>query len=50
MVHTTVDRTFRQTNLTNESREYLAKRETAKRGTWSALLLLFAESSVRRPN
>jgi predicted dithiol-disulfide oxidoreductase (DUF899 family) len=27
MVHTTVDGTFRQTNLTNESREYLAKRE-----------------------
>jgi predicted dithiol-disulfide oxidoreductase (DUF899 family) len=27
MAHTTVDGTFRQTNLTNESREYLAKRE-----------------------
>jgi len=27
MVHTTVDGTFRQTNLTNESSEYLAKRE-----------------------
>lgn len=27
MVHTTVDGTFRQTNLTNESLEYLAKRE-----------------------
>jgi predicted dithiol-disulfide oxidoreductase (DUF899 family) len=27
MVHTTVDGTFRQTNLTNESPEYLAKRE-----------------------
>ena len=27
MVHTTVDGTFRQTNLSNESREYLAKRE-----------------------
>jgi len=27
MVHTMVDGTFRQTNLTNESREYLAKRE-----------------------
>src|SRR5215510_10124322 len=27
MVHTTVDGTFRQTNLTNESAEYLAKRE-----------------------
>jgi predicted dithiol-disulfide oxidoreductase (DUF899 family) len=27
MVHTVVDGTFRQTNLTNESPEYLAKRE-----------------------
>jgi predicted dithiol-disulfide oxidoreductase (DUF899 family) len=27
MVHTVVDETFRQTNLTNESSEYLAKRE-----------------------
>src|SRR5246500_1030311 len=27
MVHTTVDGAFRQTNLTNESPEYLAKRE-----------------------
>src|SRR5215475_10597834 len=27
MVHTTVEGTFRQTNLTNESAEYLAKRE-----------------------
>ena len=27
MVHTMVDGTFRQTNLSNESREYLAKRE-----------------------
>src|ERR1700692_4257911 len=27
MVHTTVDGAFRQTNLTNESSEYLAKRE-----------------------
>jgi predicted dithiol-disulfide oxidoreductase (DUF899 family) len=27
MVHTTVDGAFRQTNLSNESREYLAKRE-----------------------
>lgn len=27
MVHTVVDGTFRQTNLTNESAEYLAKRE-----------------------
>src|SRR3989442_7850226 len=27
MVHTIVDGTFRQTNLTNESAEYLAKRE-----------------------
>jgi predicted dithiol-disulfide oxidoreductase (DUF899 family) len=27
MVHTTVDGTYRQTNLTNESSEYLAKRE-----------------------
>src|SRR5215475_8867278 len=27
MVHTTVEGTFRQTNLTNESPEYLAKRE-----------------------
>src|SRR5438067_9127107 len=27
MVHTTVDGTFRQTNLTNESPDYLAKRE-----------------------
>jgi len=27
MVHNTVDGTFRQTNLTNESPEYLAKRE-----------------------
>src|ERR1044071_7135277 len=27
MVHTTVDGTFRQTNLTNEPSEYLAKRE-----------------------
>ena len=27
MVHTTVDGTFRQTNLTNESSEYLTKRE-----------------------
>ena len=27
LVHTTVDGTFRQTNLTNESPEYLAKRE-----------------------
>ena len=27
MVHTTVDGTFRQTNLTNESPEYLAKCE-----------------------
>jgi predicted dithiol-disulfide oxidoreductase (DUF899 family) len=27
MVHTIVDRAFRQTNLTNESSEYLAKRE-----------------------
>jgi hypothetical protein len=27
MVRTMVDGTFRQTNLTNESREYLAKRD-----------------------
>jgi predicted dithiol-disulfide oxidoreductase (DUF899 family) len=27
MVHAIVDGTFRQTNLTNESSEYLAKRE-----------------------
>jgi len=27
MVHTTVDGTLRQTNLTNESCEYLAQRE-----------------------
>ena len=27
MVHTVVNGTFRQTNLTNESSEYLAKRE-----------------------
>ncbi len=27
MVNTIIDGTFRQTNLTNESREYLAKRE-----------------------
>ena len=27
MVHTVVDGTYRQTNLTNESSEYLAKRE-----------------------
>jgi len=27
MVHTVLDGTFRQTNLTNESSEYLAKRE-----------------------
>lgn len=27
MVHATVDGTFRQTNLTTESSEYLAKRE-----------------------
>jgi hypothetical protein len=27
MVHTIVDGTFRQTNLTNESSEYLAARE-----------------------
>src|SRR5215475_13647067 len=27
MVHTTVEGTFRQTNLTNESPEYLAQRE-----------------------
>ena len=27
MVHQTIDGTFRQTNLTNESAEYLAKRE-----------------------
>jgi len=27
MVHTVVDGTYRQTNLTNESREYLAKRD-----------------------
>src|ERR1700757_1440901 len=27
MIHTTVDGTFRQSNLTNESSEYLAKRE-----------------------
>jgi predicted dithiol-disulfide oxidoreductase (DUF899 family) len=30
MVHTTVDGTFRQTNLTNESPEYLAKREALR--------------------
>jgi hypothetical protein len=27
MIHTIVDGTLRQTNLTNESREYLAKRD-----------------------
>src|SRR3954454_4228906 len=27
MVHTVIDGTYRQTNLTNESSEYLAKRE-----------------------
>jgi len=31
MVHTMVDGTFRQTNLTNESAEYLAKREELRR-------------------
>src|SRR5439155_14110929 len=31
MVHTVVDGTFRQTNLTNESSEYLAKREELRR-------------------
>ena len=30
MVHTIVDRAFRQTNLTNESSEYLAKREALR--------------------
>ena len=30
MVHTVVDGTFRQTNLTNESSEYLTKREALR--------------------
>jgi len=30
MVHETIQGTFRQTNLTNESAEYLAKRETLR--------------------
>src|ERR1700733_12667780 len=32
MVHTIVDGTFRQTNLTNESSEYLGKREELRLG------------------
>ena len=32
MVHETIQGTFRQTNLTNESAEYLAKREELRLG------------------
>jgi len=31
MVHQVIDGTYRQTNLTNESAEYLAKREALRR-------------------
>src|SRR5438093_12591837 len=31
MVHETIDGTYRQTNLSNESSEYLAKRESLRR-------------------
>lgn len=38
MVHETIQGTFRQTNLTNESAEYLAKREGLRLGPDSSAL------------
>ena len=48
MVHTVVDGTFRQTNLTNESSEYLAKREELRLAAFSSELfqVLCPRSSV----
>ena len=38
MVHETIQGTFRQTNLTNESAEYLAKREDSSAFAASKLI------------
>ena len=48
MVHTMVDGTFRQTNLTNESREYLAKREELRRAEIELMLQRERVAELRR--
>jgi predicted dithiol-disulfide oxidoreductase (DUF899 family) len=48
MVHTMVDGTFRQTNLTNESREYLAKREELRLAEIELMLQRERVAELRR--
>lgn len=49
MVKTTVDGTFRQTNLTNESREYLAKREELRLAEIELMRQRERVAEMRRP-
>jgi predicted dithiol-disulfide oxidoreductase (DUF899 family) len=48
MVHTVVDGTFRQTNLTNESSEYLAKREELRLAEVALMLQRERVAELRR--
>ena len=48
MIHTMVDGTFRQTNLTNESREYLAKREELRLAEIELMLQCERVAELRR--
>jgi predicted dithiol-disulfide oxidoreductase (DUF899 family) len=48
MVHTMVDGTYRQTNLTNESREYLAKREELRLAEIELMLQRERVAELRR--
>jgi predicted dithiol-disulfide oxidoreductase (DUF899 family) len=48
MVHTMVDGTFRQTNLSNESREYLAKREELRLAEIELMLQRERVAELRR--
>lgn len=48
MVHETIDGTFRQTNLTNESAEYLAKREELRLAEIESMRLRERVAELRR--
>src|SRR5438552_15994850 len=48
MVHTIVDGTFRQTNLTNESSEYLARREELRLAEIELMRLRERVAELRR--
>jgi predicted dithiol-disulfide oxidoreductase (DUF899 family) len=48
MVHETIDGTYRQTNLTNESAEYLAKREELRKAEIESMRLRERVAELRR--